>query len=219
MRGVRMGRARVTARAARVAVLACLLLPLLLAACDGGSTPGGATVTPTGEGGLTIDPALAVTVTPLPSPEGLSEEDRVGVYLAVIGRMLEPDLGTRFVYISPYLGQGEFLDNPDTNTPVPPDLMERLEPAYADRQFEIRDFEEAIRPLEEGGQVKNDGIFVTLGPISNDGDGVAARASYYRSVGDARGDLYTLNRDGGGWQVVEQKEEWNNKTLQETPAP
>jgi hypothetical protein len=149
----------------------------------------------------------------------MSESGRVAVYTHLIGEILKPDLGTRFVYISPYIGQGEFLDNPDTNTPVPPTLMERLEPAYHDRAFEVRDFEESIHPLEEGGRVKNDGIFITLGPITNVGsDTVSVRASYYRGVGDARGDLYSFRTTGPeSWELMNVAEEWNYRTLQETP--
>jgi hypothetical protein len=149
----------------------------------------------------------------------MSEADRVGVYTLLIGEMLKPDLTTRFIYISPYIGQGEFLDNPDTNTPVPPTLMESLEPAYHDRAFEVRDFEDSIRPLEDGGRVKNDGIFITLGPIANTGsDTVSVRGSHYRGVGDARGDLYSFRATGpDSWLLTNVVEEWNYRTVQETP--
>jgi hypothetical protein len=153
----------------------------------------------------------------------LAESGRVAIYTLVIGEILRPDLGTRSIFISPYIGQGEFLDNPDTNTPVPPTLMESLEPAYHDRAFEVRDFEDAIRPLEEGGRVKNDGIFITLGPIVNDGDDtVSVRAGFYRGVGDARGDILRFERDSStsdGWKLLEVKEEWNYRTTQGTPEP
>src|SRR5687768_8766129 len=131
---------------------AALVIPLLLAACDSASpqpTPS-VVATPTGQGGELVIPDAA-TVTPVPSPVGLVERDRVAVYTLVIGEILRADLGTRSIFISPYIGQGDFLDNPDTNTPVPPTLMESLEPAYHDRAFEVRDFEDSIRPLEEGG--------------------------------------------------------------------
>jgi hypothetical protein len=203
---------------------AALVMLLLLAACDGGSPQPTPTIvaTPTGQGGELVIPDAA-TVTPVPSPVGLAEDDRVTIYALVIGEILRPDLGTRSIFISPYIGQGEFLDNPDPNTPVPPTLMESLETAFHDRAFEVRDFEDSIRPLEEGGRVKNDGIFITLGPIVNtESDTVSVRASFYRGVGDARGDIFRFERDPStpqGWELTEVKEEWNYRTTQGTPEP
>ena len=203
---------------------ACIAMPLLLVGCDGGSPQGTATpsagvvATPTGEGGEIVLPPEAATITPAPSPVGLTEADRVAVYARAIGVLLERDLGTRFIYVSPYLGQGEHLDNPDVDTPVPPALVEQLEQAYHERVFEVRDFSDATKPLEEGGRVKNEGIFITLGPITNDSsarEAVGIRISFYRGFGDARGDLYRFGRDPAaplGWKLLEAIEEWNDKT-------
>lgn len=207
--------------------VALLALLMLLAACGSNATDPTATATlpqtsvatPTGAGGEEFLPPDATTPTPAPSPVGLTENDRVDVYSHIIGTLLQGDLGTRFIYISPYIGQGEHLDSPDEETPVPSTLMESLEPAYHDRSFEVRDFADATDALEDGGRVKNDGIFVTLGPIVNDSSGsniVTARASYYRGVGDARGDLYSLQRapsSSTGWELLTQEEEWNYKTV------
>ena len=80
-----------------------------------------------------------------------------------------------------------------------------------DTKYEIMDFSEATGPLDDGGQVKNGGVFITLGPITNDGqpkDTVAVHASIYRKVGDAQGYLLHLHREASGWRVLDSKQEW-----------
>jgi hypothetical protein len=192
---------------------------LVLAGCDGGN-PSPTPQPPTPTAGITDIIGGMVTVTPQPSPTGLSEADRVAVYAGAFASNIERDGVTRFYYISPYIGQGERLDNPDPNTPVPPTLVEALESRFGDQRFEVTEFLDALKDgdLESGGQVRNDGLFVTLGPIVNDPadqNMVSVQVAFYRMVGDARGDIYRFRRDGtaeGGWQLLDFGEEWNYKT-------
>ena len=209
-----------TTRVRSLLALACGLMLLVLPACDGGGNPvptatfpGAANTPRVGE-----VPPDATTPTAVPSPVGLDESARIGVYAQLVASLLKSNADAEFVFVSPYIGQGERLDNPDENTPVPAGLVEQLEGDITSRKFEVRDFMEAVGALEDGGRVKNRGIFVTLGPIvntSSDPNVVTARASIYRMVGEARGDVYRFQRDAGersGWKLLGVTEEWNDKS-------
>ena len=74
---------------------------------------------------------------------------------------------------------------------------------------------QVVGPLEEGGKVQNEGVFITLGPISagEEANVVTLHGSIYRKVGDAEGWLYSLSLDpssAGDWQIVESVKEWND---------
>jgi hypothetical protein len=72
-----------------------------------------------------------------------------------------------------------------------------------------------LGPLEEGGKVKDDGVFVTLGPIVEDESAegtVSVRASIYRKVGEAEGHIYRFKRDASssdGWSLQNSTREWS----------
>jgi len=158
---------------------------------------------------LTVVPSLPVP-TAVPSPAGIDAAARVRIYSAVVAALLDKQ-SPPYVYISPYIGQGEHLDEPDQNSPLPQDLLSMLPSTGGNPVYEISDFSAVIGDLEGGGQVKNDGVFITLGPITNDppsGDAAAVRASIYRKVGDAQGYLFHLQRGPSGWRVLDSKQEW-----------
>jgi hypothetical protein len=151
----------------------------------------------------------------VPSPAGIDAAASVRIYSAVVAALLDKQ-SPPYVYISPYIGQGEHLDEPDQNSPLPQDLLSALllsagPGAGGHPVYEITDFSAAIGNLEDGGQVKNDGVFITLGPITNDlqsNDAAAMHASIYRKVGDAQGYLFHLRRELSGWKVLDSKQEW-----------
>ncbi len=193
----------------------------LLAGCDSGTPAPAATATvavatPTatdeeGMGGL-------VTATPIPSPVGLDTADLSGVYAAVIMEMLEKEgKEVRHVYISPYIGQGEHLDNPDADTPIPAKLLSTLKSAdkSKSRLYEARSFEEVVS-FDDASKVKNGGVLITLGPIVNEAgkaDSVSVRASIYREAASAEGNIYSLERDASvatGWKLLTAAPEWDS---------
>lgn len=192
---------------------------LLLVACDSGnpapaSTP---TVVSTPDALPTDDGSIQglVTVTPVPSPTGLNETDRVAAYRAIILEMLSKEgKEVTHVYISPYIGQGEHLDNPDQDTPIPPKLLSALKAADKSktRIYNATDFSEAVNV--DTGKVKNGGIFITLGPILNEGDkpdAITARASIFRESSSAEGNIYSLTPDASDtsiWKVLTTVSEW-----------
>jgi len=128
----------------------------------------------------------------------------------LLGEKLPP-----VVYISPYVGQGDHLDNPDENQPVPNALLSALTPE-SDTQYQLGNFTDVIGPLDDGGQVQNHGAFITLGSIAADPanpTGVLVRGSIYRKVGDADGYRFRLTRDASkrtGWNITDSTEEWND---------
>lgn len=200
------------------AALVWALAALLLAACDS-QGPSVGTPTPTDlEGALG-----AVTVTPVPSPVGLDEDDRIAVYVSVINEMLDNEgKEVRHIYINPYIGQGEHLDSPDEASPIPgtlPPALKKADPT-GQRDYVVQDFVESTGPIEGGGKVNNGGVFVTLGPIVNAGgkaDSVEVRASIFREAASAEGNIYSLVRDSAsetGWKVVTTTQEWSSKDQQ-----
>src|SRR5205814_2765648 len=117
--------------------------------------------------------------TAVPSPAGIDEAASVQIYSAVVAALLEKQ-SPPYVYISPYIGQGEHLDEPDQANPLPTGLLPALSSSGGGPKYELRDFPQATGPLDEGGKVNNGGVFITLGPITNEGasqDSVAVRAS------------------------------------------
>jgi hypothetical protein len=161
----------------------------------------------------------ATTPTPVPSPVGLDEDALAGVYASVILEMLDKEgKEVGYVYVSPYIGQGEHLDNPDENTPIPQELLPALKRADAtgNRTYAARDFAEVVGSFDDGGKVENGGVFITLGPIENDAgksDDVTVRASIYRDKVSAEGNIYSLSRDkssDAGWKVVTTAPEWDS---------
>jgi hypothetical protein len=171
--------------------------------------------TTTGDEGI----VNAATVTPVPSPVGLDEDALAGVYTSVILEMLDKEgKEVGYVYVSPYIGQGEHLDNPDEDTPIPQELLPTLKRADStnNRTYAARDFAEVVGPFDDGGKVENGGVFITLGPIENDAGksaDVTVRASIYRDKVSAEGNIYTLSKDAAsdaGWKVVTTVPEWDS---------
>jgi hypothetical protein len=128
-----------------------------------------------------------------------------------------------YVYISPYVGEGERLDTPGESISMSEELVVELESADVGPTYQLLDFMEAIGNLEDGGKVKNDGVFITLGAIeTGPGEGtVQVRGSIYRMVGSAEGYRFTLGRDpSSGWQVLSTDQEWTDEGPEtELPTP
>jgi hypothetical protein len=190
-----------TRRHAIVFIVAQALFAFLLAAC-GTTLP-------------TPSPGPTGTILQEDIPTAVSSQSPTvpfELYTQVVLDLLKEEKTTR-VYISPYAGQSERLDVPDEEGPLPPTLVPALERADPSRDYEMLDFSEAIGPLEEGGVVNEDGVFVTLGPIATEqADEIATvRASIYRRVGSAEGYIYRFGHDAGDWKLLEAEQEWSDE--------
>jgi hypothetical protein len=74
-------------------------------------------------------------------------------------------------------------------------------------------FMEAIGALEDGAKVRDDGIYLTLGVLEDQGspDKLAAYASYYRASDDATGYRYVLEKAAGGPGVIKDRQQvWDH---------
>ena len=74
-------------------------------------------------------------------------------------------------------------------------------------------FMQAIGPLEDGGRVRDDGMYLTFGVLEPQGDAahVAAYASFYRGSDDATGYRYTLEKAAGGpWVIKDRRQVWDH---------
>lgn len=203
------------------------VLALLATACDNGAPPAGSTPPAENSNGATATPgddtnsadlltavAAQATATPVPTPEGMTQEDGNKIYATVVDTLLGEKLPP-VVYISPYVGQGERLDEPDETQPIPSSLLGALMPETSTK-YALSDFTEVIGPLDDGGKVQNNGVFVTLGAIAtdpSDPNGVIVRGSIYRKVGAAQGFRYRLTKDSSrrtGWSVSDSTQEWSD---------
>ena len=193
-------------------------LGILVSACDSSSPPASsspvvpvstqaasATDTPDpGDvaSGLLTNVPFGDTPTAIPSPEGLTDSEANGIYATVVDALLGEKVPP-VVYISPYVGQGERLDDPDESRPIDQSLLSALTPVDGTR-YEIADFSKVTGPLEDGGKVENNGAFITLGAIEADPadpNGTIVRGSIYRKVGDAEGDRFRITRDSPSEQA------------------
>jgi hypothetical protein len=170
--------------------------------------------TPVGEKLLEEIPNL----TPLPPLTAvptatLGAEERLAVYRQVV-LLLSAAEGVPVVYLNPYLGEGERLDMPLMDSPLPSEFVPALRQADPTRTYATAEFMEVVGPLEKGGVVEKGGAYITLGQVEGSPEferGVQVRASAYRGVSNAGGYVYDLQRDpaeASGWRVVRTTQDW-----------
>jgi hypothetical protein len=223
------------------AVVLLISLALLLPACDTGGhspPPGDAstltatspnprsTATPAPaetSSGTDLPGALmtevasgAVGTTPSTLPAEVSDSDRETIYGLTILNLVKNEQATT-VYLSPFLGQGERLDESNSAQPLDATLGKYMDSVDGERQYAMSEFSDVVGPLEDGGKVSGGGVFVTLGEIMLDaqsGDTVAVRGTIYRGLGDAEGRLFRFQRDDNapdGWQLLDARHEWSEQ--------
>jgi hypothetical protein len=206
---------KLSSNSSRLWIALQLLVVLVLAACDDGvapsATPGTPSETTLASEASPMTGIGAQEPTPVPSPTGLDEQGRMQLYVMVVSELVAREEAAS-VYVSPYIGQGERLDNPDERTPIPASLVAALEAADSGRAYFESEFGQVVGALEDGGKVVDGGVFVTLGPILNDAteeDVVDIRATIYRKVSDAEGYIYRYKRDASGeWKLLNANQEW-----------
>jgi hypothetical protein len=206
----------------RSVLLAAVLALALLAACDQGATPTltpGAPAPPTATelpdptpDSPTMLPTFELPPPPTlpPTPSGLDDAQVVEIYNVVVRDLIQP-APPPYIAIAPTASQGEQLDMPAPDRPIPPALVDKLQDLGV--PVELVPFIEAIGPLETGGRVLNGGVFLTLGVIEQDPGAdpnrIALHASLYRASDDATGYRYDLTRAAGPWTVQSRTQVWD----------
>ncbi len=148
-------------------------------------------------------------------------EEQAALYAQVAKALLKGEVAT-YVYISPYIAQGDRLDDPNEGQPLPQSLISTLQSSDDSRKYSAIGFSQAVGALEDGGEVENGGLFLTLGAIAADPtnpDALSIRASIYRKAGSAEGYSYHLVRDGSAWKLTGATQEWNDNIKVATCTP
>lgn len=194
---------------------------LLLAACDMGTNAGPlptqmTTVTAASTGAPPTEGSTPILASPTPvALAKLSTADLISIYGLAVADLLKSETAKN-VYISPYVGQGERLDSPNQAVPVPNTLDSSLQLSDKSRSYQLVEFADAVGALEDGGKVKNSGVFLTLGQVTADTTGVdvvQVRGSIYRGVGNSLGNIYRFRRDPAtnNWELTGVTSDWKDQ--------
>ncbi len=155
--------------------------------------------------------ALPPPPTAPPTPSGIDAAQLTLIYSVVAHDMVQ-QAAPPYIAIAPQAAQGELLDTPSPDSPIPPELVGAL--SDLSPTVELTPFMEAIGALESGGRVRNDGVFLTMGLVQPDPDagpgGISLYASAYRASDDATGYRYRLYRDGDKWVVKDKTQTWDH---------
>jgi hypothetical protein len=186
--------------------------------------PNSPTPTPTGiSPGSDLPAALMTEVAlntgqaaPSAVPANVSDSDRETIYGLTVLNLVRDERATT-VYLNPFVGQGERLDESDPARPLGATLDKYMDSVDGEREYTISEFSEVVGPLEDGGKVSNGGVFVTLGEITSDpqsSDILTVRGTIYRGLGDAEGRLFRFQRDDNapdGWKLLNANQEWSEQ--------
>ena len=114
-----------------------------------------------------------------------------------------------YIGINPRPGKGELLDTDSSNQTIPEDLVDNM--ADLSTTIAFAPFMEAIGSLDDGGKVRDDGIYLTLGLIEPAGTDIQTYASTYHARDDATGYRYTLQKPAGGpWTILKRDVVWDH---------
>ena len=193
-------------------------------------SPGGAAPTDTVPGPPTAAEAPTETISPDgPPPDGpplptagpvatVGTDEAVVIYSLIAHDLVAQSLTTaatkttpEYIGISQQAGQGALLDTDSTNVTIPDDVIDEMGDLGTTVTFSP--FMEAIGALEDGAQVRDGGIYLTLGVLEDQGspDKLAAYASYYRASDDATGYRYILEKAAGGpWVIKDRQQVWDH---------
>ena len=214
----------------RSAVAPFVSLALLLSACDIAPQPPAPdprtspapapTNTPPG---IDLPAALMTEVlsgtgqaAPTAIPAAISDSDQETLYGLTVLNLLKDEQATT-VYLNPFVGQGERLDQSDSARPLTPTLGRYMDSVDGERQYAMSEFSQVVGPLEDGGKVSNGGVFVTLGEITSapeSSDTLTVRGTIYRGLGDAEGRIFRFQRDDNapdGWTLLDAHQEWSEQ--------
>lgn len=142
-------------------------------------------------------------------PGGTPEQDReVAIYAAVIRHMTSEEgqsSGFRVIYVlDRVVANADDPDDPGGGEPFPEEDRAALQDALGEvAPVEFVSSRQAVTgPEQEGSRVENDGILLTLGPISGEEDRALVPASSY--LGNLAGTWQTwvVEPQAGGWAVT-----------------
>ncbi len=167
-------------------------------------------------------PALATATmglqfaTPTDPPvAALSEDDTLLIYnliahdLVSEGRKATGGNLPAYIGINPRPGKGELLDTDSSTQIIPDDLVDNM--ADLGTTVAFAPFMQAIGSLDDGGKVRDDGIYLTLGLLEPAGADIQTYASSYRAREDATGYRYTLQKPAGGpWTIQQRQVVWDH---------
>ena len=145
-----------------------------------------------------------------PGPDPATQR-AVSIYEAVIRQLVTTEDSTfgpnpRFPVV--YLLERAKQDAADPEAggeeaPLSNGVKSQLLDALSDLPIEfISDQDAVIKPMEEGGGVKDEGVVVTVGPIPEGLDQVEVQASLYAGNLAATWLTYVVKRSSQGWRVT-----------------
>jgi hypothetical protein len=192
--------------------------------------PGGAAPTDTAPGPPpaaaepteTISPDLPPPDEPPPPTSGpvatVSTDEAVVIYSLIAHDLVAQSLTTAaskttpaYIGISQQAGLGALLDTDSSNVTIPDDVIDEMGDLGTTVTFSP--FMDAVGALEDGAKVRDDGIYLTLGVLEDQGtpDKIAAYATYYRANDDATGYRYVLEKAAGGpWVIKDRQPVWDH---------
>jgi hypothetical protein len=140
---------------------------------------------------------------------GAGSPDRpVAVYAEVIRHMTTEEgqaSGFRVIYVlDRVLGNDQDPDDPGVGVPIVAADRRALTSALGDvapLEF-VATRSEVVGPQEQGGQVRNEGIFLTLGPISGEEERVLVPATSYLANLAATWQTWVVELVGEEWRVT-----------------
>ena len=145
----------------------------------------------------------------------LSEDDTLLIYNLVAhdlvseSRKAPTDKLPAYIGINPRPGKGELLDTDSSTQTIPDDLVDNM--ADLGTTVAFAPFMQAIGSLDDGGKVRDDGIYLTLGLLEPAGADIKTYASTYRARDDATGYRYTLQKPAGGpWTILQRQVVWDH---------
>jgi hypothetical protein len=139
---------------------------------------------------------------------GAADHDRVAVYAEVIRHMTteqgQPS-GFRVIYVlDRIVGNDADPDDPAVGRAI--DSADQRALAEALRDVAPLEFvptrSEVVGPMEDGGRVRNEGIFLTVGPISGEDERVLVPATTYLGNLAATWQTWVVERVGDRWHVT-----------------
>lgn len=139
---------------------------------------------------------------------GAADVDRVAVYAEVIRHMTTEEgqpSGFQVIYVlDRVVGNDADPDDPATGRAIDPADQRALAEALRDVapvEF-VPTRSEVVGPMEDGGRVQNEGIFLTVGPISGEDERVLVPATTYLGNLAATWQTWVVERVGDRWQVT-----------------
>lgn len=157
---------------------------------------------------MTLRASILALVIGSAACSGEQGPDRVAVYAEVVRHMTtekgQPS-GFRVIFLlDRVVANSADPDDPSTGRPFSPGEREALRGALSEvapLEF-VPTRSEVVGPQEDGGRVEDDGIFLTVGPISGDEERALVPASSYLANLAGSWQTWVVERVGERWRVT-----------------